>query len=217
VRGARPIAFAVLINDSVSDDALQLIATINKAAIDSLSDKYNPYLAFQAYSEATKSSKPLAARPFGFQSKIIQLDEAILDLSIGKGDAAREKARDRQSLYASEKGFRVVDIAAQMLHKTNQETEKGMERLFATDVKDIGLALTLVQLHMGRGNITGAINVMESLSSNLEPAQRYQPGLVGLLVALYEHQGRKQHVRKVLSEASEWSKNSDNPVSIVVH
>jgi len=36
-------------------------------------------------------------------------------------------------------------------------------------------------------------------------------------VALYEHQGRKQHVRKVLSEASEWSKTTDNPNSSILY
>lgn len=197
---------------SVSDEAVQVIAAVNKIAVESQAEEYNPYLAFQTYTEATKNATSLAARPFGFQSKILRLDEAILNLDIGKSNATQSKSTEYHNLYPSDKNINVVNAAAQTVNKTGKEVTKKIEQMFESNSVDVGLALTLVQLRMSSGNITGAISILESLFSKLEPEKRYQPGLVGLLVALYEHQGRKKHVRTALSEASEWWKQSSKPV-----
>jgi len=202
------------IADSVSDEAIQVIATINKIAVDSQTNEYNPYLAFQAYTEAAKNAKSLAARPFGFQSQLLRLDDAVLSLDIGKTNATQSKAIEYHNIYPSDNNINVIKAAAQTSKKTGKEVIKKIEQMFESNPIDVGLALTLVQLHMNSGNITGSVSTLESLLGNLEPDKRYQPGLVGLLVALYEHQGRKQHVRKILSEASEWWKKSPHPVCI---
>jgi signal recognition particle subunit SRP72 len=199
---------------SVSDEAVQVIATLNKIAVESQTEDFNPYAAYNSYIEATKNATSLAARPFGFQSKIIRLDEAVLNLNIGKPNATEAKAKEHSNLYPSDKTINVVKAAAQTVDKAGKEVVKKIVQMVEANPTDIGLALTLVQLRMNTGDITGSIHTVESLFAKLEPAERYQPGLVGLLVALYEHQGRKQHVRKILSEASEWWKQSPQPVCI---
>ncbi|KAF8533156.1 hypothetical protein BDD12DRAFT_919352 [Trichophaea hybrida] len=196
---------------NVSDEAVQVIATINKIAVDSQGEEYNPYLAFQAYTEATKNAKSLAARPFGFQSQLLHLDDAVLSLDIGKTNATQSKATEYHNIYPLDKNINVIKAAAQTSKKTGKEVIKKIEQMFESNPVDVGLALTLVQLRMSSGNTTGSVSALESLVSNLEPDKRYQPGLIGLLVALYEYQGRKQHVREILSEASEWWKRSHRP------
>lgn len=94
-----------------------------------------------------------------------------------------------------------------------KQTIDKIEKLFTENPKDVGLALTLTQLRMGRGNITGSIEAMEKLFKELDSEMKYQPGLVGLLVQLYQHQGRKEHMRRLLSEASDWWKQAEKPVS----
>ena len=193
---------------------MQVIATVNKIAVDSQADEYNPYLAFRAYSEATKNAVSLPARPFSFQSQLLRMDEAILNLDIGKLNAAQSQAAEYRKKYPQDENINVVSAAAQVSNKTGKEATKKIERMFASNPVDIGLTLTLVQLKMRSGNITGSISTLEALLSKLEEGQRYQPGLVGLLVALYEHQGRKQHVRRLLSEASAWWDRSSQLVCL---
>lgn len=77
--------------------------------------------------------------------------------------------------------------------------------------KDIGLALTLVQLKLRAGNVVGAIQTLDALFAALEPEQHYQPGLIGLQVALYQDQGRKQHIKDLLHQASTFWKSSSSP------
>ncbi|KAA8909169.1 hypothetical protein FN846DRAFT_1009456 [Sphaerosporella brunnea] len=196
---------------SVSDEAVLVVATINKIAIESQAEDFNPYAAYNSYIEATKNATSLAARPFGFQSKIIRLDEAVLNLNIGKTNATEAMVKGYHKVYPSDHLINVVQAAAGTVNKTGKDIIKKIEKLVEANPADIGLAFTLVQLRMQTGNITGSITTLESLLTELEPQARYQPGLVGLLVALYEHQGRKQHVRKILSEASEWWKQSPQP------
>jgi len=207
----------LILRESVDDEAIKVIATINKIAVETQADDYNPYLALKNFTEATKNTTSLTARPFGFQSKILKLDEAILDLDAGKSNASQSKATEYHNLYPADESVNVINAAARTVNKTGREVVKRIEQMFEANPIDVGLALTLIQLRMSTGNITGSISTLELLFSKLEPEKRYQPGLVGLLVALYEHQGRKQHVRKILSEASEWWKQSPQPVRQFVH
>lgn len=197
---------------TIKDEALRVVATVNKIAVDSQTKDYNPYLAFQTYNETIKAATSPKAQPFGFQARILAQDDAILSLNIGKTNEAQNKATRYHTVYPSEENFNAISAAAQTANKTGADVNKKLEKLVTANPTDIGLAVSLVQTRMSAGNITGSISVLESLFAALEPAKKFQPGLVGLLVKLYEHQGRKQHVRKILSEASEWWRSTPQPV-----
>jgi signal recognition particle subunit SRP72 len=197
---------------TIKDEALRVVATVNKIAVDSQTENYNPYLAFQTYNETIKAATSPKAQPFGFQARILAQDDAILSLNIGKTNEAQNKATRYHAVYPSEENFNAIWAAAQTANKTGADVNKKLEKLVTANPTNIGLAVSLVQTRMSTGNITGSISVLESLFAALEPAKKFQPGLVGLLVKLYEHQGRKQHVRKILSEASEWWRSTPQPV-----
>lgn len=74
---------------------------------------------------------------------------------------------------------------------------------------DAGTALLIAQLRLETGDITGAINVLESV---IEKTQSYVPGIVALLTTLYKSQGRKRHVAELLSKASDAELASSSPV-----
>ncbi|KAI5817418.1 signal recognition particle protein [Pyronema omphalodes] len=196
---------------TIKDEALRVVATVNKIAVDSQTEDYNPYLAFQTYNETIKAATSPKAKPFGFQARILAQDDAILSLNIGKTNEAENKATRYHAVYPSEENFNAIRAAAQTANKTSADVGKKLEKLVAANPTNIGLAVSLVQTRMSTGNITGSISVLESLFTALEPAKKFQPGLVGLLVKLYEHQGRKQHVRNILSEASEWWRSTPQP------
>lgn len=79
---------------------------------------------------------------------------------------------------------------------------------------DIALGLYVIQLQMGLGNITGAVETAEALLEEAgkkeEGDGRYSPALVGLLVALYRKQGRKK-APKQLDEAAQYWKDQPKP------
>jgi signal recognition particle subunit SRP72 len=193
---------------------LKVIATINQIAVKSQLDDYNPYLAYKIYKHAIDNATSLAARPFNFQSKIMDLNDSILNLDIGKTNATISNVKDYQIKYPSDDSINVVSAAAHVTNKTGKAVFTRLETMFKSNPKDVGLALILVQLCMSSGNITGATWILELLLTSLEPEKRYQPGLIGLLVAMYKHQGRSRHVRNLLSEASKWWMESPNPVYI---
>ena len=159
-----------------------------------------------------KQATTLASRPFGFQARLLHINVAILNLDIGKTNAAANKATEHHNLYPTDRNSNIVNAAAQTADKSGKGIEKKIQQMFETNHKDIGLALTLVQLRMDSGNVTGAIETMNKLFEHLESKFKYQPSLVGLFAALYAHQGRKKDVRKILSVASEWWLTQPNPV-----
>ncbi|KAI5800011.1 hypothetical protein EDC01DRAFT_613135 [Geopyxis carbonaria] len=198
-------------SENVSDDALKVISAINKISIMCQLKDFNPYLAWQQYNQATKQATSLASRPFDFQSHLLLLNEPIIDLGIGKTCAAEKKATAYHNSYATDNNINVVNAAAKTANMSGKDVTKKIEQMFLSNQKDIGLALTSIQLRMGAGNITGSIEILEKLFENLEPQMRYQPGLVGLMVALLDHQGRKKYMREILYKASEWWKNLSSP------
>ncbi|KAL7270622.1 Signal recognition particle subunit SRP72 [Rhizina undulata] len=197
-------------SQNLSDESLKVIATNNELAISSYLPEYNPHLALLT-SERVPDTTRGPSRPFQFQSRVLDRNKIVLDLDVGKTEAVKKESKKYHEAYPHDTFIGVINAAAHVGSKSGTEATKKVEALFAASPKDIGLALTLVQLRMSAGNITGGIEVLEKLLESLDDNATYQPGLIGLLVALYQHQGRKKHVRDVLSKASDWWKNSDKP------
>lgn len=186
---------------SITDASLKVIATNNEIAVASRLPDYNPHLSLIATAGSTTTSS--FSQPFRFQSWILGRNHAVLQLEAGKYQAAKKLATAHLRLCPDDEQTRVALAAAR---------QDSVEKLAERDPNDIGLALTLAQTRMRRGNITGAIQTLEKLRSVREDA-RHMPGVVGLLVGLYQAQGRRQHVKDVLSEASEWWKKASSPVN----
>lgn len=110
-----------------------------------------------------------------------------------------------------------------MRGETNHKAIKDLRSLLERRPKDVGLVLTIVQLFAGGGNTTSAINVLESSLRSLEEsisetdqAVRYNPGLISVLIALYQREGRKAHIKTELAKAaSYWRKQSQQPSSLL--
>ena len=114
----------------------------------------------------------------------------------------------------------VFTIAANSGGKTTQGVLKDVMKVLATekDKPNIAVSLYATQLYMGLGNTTGAIETMECLLNELEQKEgngkqgSYPPSLVGVLVALYRQQGRKNPPSHLYKAASYWS-SQPNPNS----
>ena len=181
---------------------MKVIATNNEIAITSRLPDYNPHLSLVTSAESATTS--VSSKAFLFQSRILDRNHAILELEAGKSQAAKKQALAHLQNYPHDSEASVILAAAR---------EGKVEKLVEKSPGDIGLSLTLAQLRMRSGNITGAIVAVENVISAAPEDQKYLPGVIGLLVGLYQHQGRRQHVKEILSKASEYWKNSPTPVN----
>ncbi|KAG0639989.1 hypothetical protein HOY80DRAFT_48284 [Tuber brumale] len=191
---------------SITDTSLKVVATNNEIAITSRLPDYNPHLSLITSAESATTS--VSSKAFLFQSKILDRNHAVLELEAGKVQAAKKQALAHLQNYPHDNEASVILAAAR---------EGKVEKLVKKSPGDLGLSLTLAQLRMRSRNITGAIAAVENVISTTTEDQKYLPGVIGLLVGLYQHQGRRQHVKDILSRASEHWKNSPTPNHPLLH
>lgn len=125
-----------------------------------------------------------------------------------------EKYPEDYSVSAVTTAAALHDSSLEIKHKS---TVKTLHSLINEKSGDIGLAFTAIQLYMKNKNIGGAIQVAHKLLQTLEndPAKRFMPGLVGVVVGLYVAQGRTTAVKEELDKASAYWRSTESPVCLV--
>ncbi|PCG93940.1 Tetratricopeptide-like helical [Penicillium occitanis (nom. inval.)] len=180
----------------------------------------NPYILHKQFHNAPEPEG--SDTFFKFQSDTLEANSHTLDLQVQKYDGvirSTTKALAQRPYPSTEPYDNLLSIynaAARVRGETNQKAIQDLRSLLDRRPKDIGLVLTIVQLYAGVGNTTSAINVLESSLRALEEsisesdqAVRYNPGLVSVLVALYQREGRKSHVKAELAKAASfWRQQS---------
>lgn len=188
---------------SIADTALRLIATNNEISAASRLPSYNPHVSLRAAVDAAASAASSStARPFRFQSRSLERNTAVLNLQAGKLGAVKTATAKHAEAYPNDYTNGVLRAAAVAGNLSGKEAENRIVKLLHADPADIGLALTLTQLQIRRNNTTGALQTLSTLSASLAPPERYQPGLIGLQVALHSHLGQRQHIKLLLHHAS---------------
>ncbi|KKA22547.1 Signal recognition particle protein [Rasamsonia emersonii CBS 393.64] len=166
---------------------------------------------------------------FEFQKNAIVGNSHSLDLLVQKFDGvirSTSKAlaqRPYPSTSSSDNILSVYNAAARVQDKTGQKAIQEIRPLLERRPKDVGLVLTVVQLYVAIGNITSAISAMENFMRILEESiaeadqdVRFSPGLVSVLVSLYQLEGRKNHIRAELGKAaSYWRQRPQQPTALL--
>ena len=158
---------------------------------------------------------PPTDRLFEVQESLVRQNATALDLLMHKfTGVASSTARQLQKVSQP-----TADRSANSISATNaaataqcQLGKLGVASILPLLEKrplDVGLALTVVQLYVLTKNHGAAIAMMESLFKRLdenktEEAQevRFMPGVVAVLVSLYQHEGRTAHVKRELAHAA---------------
>ena len=140
-------------------------------------------------------------------------NQVSLDLQVGKYKAVKKAGNGNKKAGAYLREDWYGDMYYWLGFAYDKTRKDALSALNSLSSSSIGLTLLMVQMKLEGGNITGAIETMHKLLAELPDEKKYLPGLVGLLVALYRQQGRKEDVRNLLSEASEYSKKTEQPVS----
>jgi len=187
----------------------------------------NPYVLYKLFHE-TPSPKQ-NDKLFDFQKSSFVANSHSLDLLAQKYDGvirSTTKAlaqRPSPSTSFSDNIISVYHAAARAQSQVGPQALKEIIPLPERRPKDLGLALTVVQLYMSMRNLTSAITTMENLLRNLEDSisehdqdERFNPGLVSVLVCLYQLEGRKYQIKsELVKAASHWKQKSGQPTSLL--
>ncbi|PKY02687.1 signal recognition particle protein [Aspergillus campestris IBT 28561] len=212
--------------DSISELSTRRIAQTNVTLVrDSAA---NPFLLYKGLDAAPEA--PENDRLFSFQDTISTENTHAADLLVQKYDGiirSTAKALSQAPWPSADARTNLLSVYNAAAHARGEPSPKALKAILpALDnrPKDLGLALTAVQLFVRAGNTTSAITTLERTLQHLEAAEdksvRFNPGLLGILVSLYKLEGRKTQIRAELAKAATYwrttpSNNQAPPTSLL--
>ena len=187
----------------------------------------NPFLAHQTFHSTPKI--PPGDKLFSYQSTSLESNRRTIDLQTFKFDgiaastAKTLKAHTGPSLSSEVLLASYFNASAQAKNESGRAAVRNIFPELAKRPNDIGLIVTLVQLHIINGDVTSAVDMVEGLFKRLEDLGgrevqdiRFHPTLVSLLISLYTHRGQKDGVKGELAKAAaHWRSRSDAPTSLL--
>ncbi|KAJ5745155.1 hypothetical protein N7520_010337 [Penicillium odoratum] len=231
----------VLIRQGKTEEAESLLKEISVEDIPELSTKkiacnniilarqttVNPYLLYKSLHETPDATAN--DRLFAFQDNALTGNSHATDLLVHKYDGmirSTAKGLSRSSCPSTEASTNLLSVYNAAAHAQGETGSKGLKKilpLLERRPKDLGLLLTVVQLYVNAGNTTSAITAVERSLHSLEESvseadqeARFNPGLLGVLVSLYQLEGRKLQIRSTLAQAAtHWRNKPEAPTSLL--
>ncbi|KAJ5271760.1 hypothetical protein N7497_003666 [Penicillium chrysogenum] len=186
----------------------------------------NPYILYKALHDTPDAINN--DRLFEFQDRDMVGNSHAADLLVQKYDgiirstAKAQSKRPSPSTDAITNLLSVFNAAARAQGETGPKALKQIVPLLERRPTDIGLILTVVQLYVSGGNTTSAITAMEQTLRSLEGSNesiRFNPGLLSILVSLYQREGRMVQIRTTLAQAASYwrAKPEPPPAASLLH
>ncbi|KPI37159.1 Signal recognition particle subunit srp72 [Cyphellophora attinorum] len=206
---------------SIADKESRTVAQSNSLLTSSRSD--NPFLLHKTLQTVPKLSA--GEQLFSYQAAAFASNKKTVDLAAMKYDGLSSTGQKKsaplltvESLLSSI--FRAAAIAE---NETSKAAARKVDAAFKKSSSDIGLALTLTQIHLLIGDTTSAVSTIQSLLHQLESSEeadikatRHNPGLISILVGLYRRLGRKADIKAELAKsAAYWRTQSNAPPSLL--
>lgn len=187
----------------------------------------NPYLLYKALHETPDAIDN--DRLFAFQDNALTGNSHATNLLVQKYDGmirSTAKGLSKSFCPSTEASTNLLSVYNAAAHARGETGSKGLNKilpLLERRPKDIGLLLTVVQLYVNAGNTTSAITAVERSLKSLEESvaeadqdARFNPGLLSVLVSLYQLEGRKLQIRSTLAQAaSHWRNKPEAPTSLL--
>ncbi|KAJ5702041.1 hypothetical protein N7488_009589 [Penicillium malachiteum] len=231
----------VLIRQGKTEEAESLLEEISVDNISELSTKriarnnivlarqteVNPYLLYKSLHETPEAVNN--DRLFGFQDNTLLGNSHAADLLVQKYDGmirSTAKGLSKSSCPSAEASTNLLSVYNAAGHAQGQTGPKGLKQilpLLERRPKDLGLLLTVVQLYVSVGNTTSAVTAVERSLRALEESisetdqeARFNPGLLSVLVSLYQLEGRKIQIRTILAQAASfWRNKPEAPAGLL--
>ncbi|OJJ70880.1 hypothetical protein ASPBRDRAFT_594660 [Aspergillus brasiliensis CBS 101740] len=233
----------VLLRQGKSEEAQSVLEEISVSDISELSTKKiaqtnitlargttttNPFALYKALHEIPESSD--SDKLFEYQDNLATGNSYSADLLVQKYDGiirSTSKALAQSAYPSTEPRANLLSVYNAAAHARGETGTKALKRILSAldkRPKDLGLALTAVQLYVGAGNTTSAITTLERTLqlldesiSEQDKAVRFSPGLLSILVSLYKLEGRKVQIRTELAKAATYwqSQATEPPASLL--
>ncbi|GCB23541.1 signal recognition particle subunit SRP72 [Aspergillus awamori] len=228
----------VLLRQGKSEEAQSVLEEISVSDIPELSTKKiaqtnitlargttttNPFALYKALHEIPDSTD--SDKLFEYQDNLATGNSYAADLLVQKYDGiirSTSKALAQAAYPSTEPRANLLSVYNAAAHARGETGTKALKRILSAldkRPKDLGLALTAVQLYVGAGNTTSAITTLERTLqlldesiSEQDKAVRFNPGLLSILVSLYKLEGRKVQIRTELAKAATyWQAQAAEP------
>lgn len=164
------------------------------------------------------------AKLFSYQSSVLVRNASVVDLQAHKTNGVRDRTRKvlEQARHPTTRSdintVSVVNAAAETRGVADKDLLRELVALYKKRPDDVGLVVTILQLHLRRKNTGAALSVLESFFCRLDRSEveqdgdvRFSPGLVALAVSLMRAQKRDASAKSELVKAATYWR--DRPVA----
>ncbi|CAI7618279.1 unnamed protein product [Penicillium glandicola] len=183
----------------------------------------NPYILYKALHDTPDATNN--DRLFEFQDRDLLGNSHAADLLVQKYDGiirSTVKARSKRPSPSTDAITNLLSVYNAAAHAQGETGPKALNKvvpLLERRPTDLGLLLTVVQLYVSSGNTASAITAIERTLHSLEGSNesvRFNPGLLSVLVSLYQLEGRTVKIRTTLAQAaSYWRTQPESPASLL--
>ncbi|PNY28030.1 Signal recognition particle subunit SRP72 [Tolypocladium capitatum] len=164
------------------------------------------------------------AKLFSYQSSVLACNASLVDLQAHKTKGVRDRTRKvlEQARHPTTRpevnAVSLVNAAAETQGVADKDLLRELVALYKKRPDDVGLVVTIMQLHLRRNNTGAALSVLESFFSRLDRFEderdgdvRFSPGLVALAVTLMRAQKMDASAKSELVKAATYWR--DRPVA----
>jgi signal recognition particle subunit SRP72 len=211
---------------SISEASTRVVAQNN--ALAAMAHHDNPYLTKRLFDSVSIISE--SEKLFEHQASILRRNRYAVDLQAHKYDGVAKSSANillnapSPTISPFINNISTVNAASHTRCQSSQSSLKQMLSLLEQRPTDVGLLLTIIQLHVLANNSGSAITILEAflkrVGESTSPSAldiRFAPGLIALLVSLYRLEGRKRSIEAALKKAaSYWREKSSPPKELLV-
>ncbi|CAG8463295.1 8731_t:CDS:10 [Paraglomus occultum] len=186
------------------DITISAVASNNLAALKKDQDVFDSSRKLRS-----ASSKSLETKLFKKQRRTICTNEALIQLYMQKYAASQEAARRILQIDPADDSHYILLAAVSYRQKKTTKAIQDLQEFAKEKPKSLLIHFALVQLQLQQSNVTAAIATLNTyLTAIGECADKYRPGVVGLLVWLYEQAGLSDKSIEALEKAEKFWKAS---------
>jgi signal recognition particle subunit SRP72 len=195
--------------DAVADLSTRAVAQSNLLLSSNSQD--NPFLTHKTFNSTP--TIPESDRLFSYQSVPHASNRRTIDLQALKYNGMKSSSKSTAESAISPESLLSSVFSAAAAAK-NEVSKAAIHKVLPELTKrptDVGLIMTIVQMYVLTNNIPAATDLMDTffkrlgdLPSESEAALRHNPGLVAILISLYQTQGRRTAIKQELAKAASY-------------
>ncbi|KAI9024759.1 hypothetical protein DFJ74DRAFT_666201 [Hyaloraphidium curvatum] len=189
-----------ILRAKVTDPLLTAIASAN-----ALSSR-GPHNDLLGSAKRFKSAltEPALAKMAAYQRRPVDVDDALVSLWTNKPAEAKSKVQQLASKYGEDDLAAAAAVGLSVLDRKPQKTLEALREAVAKRPKSLRLRLSLCQALVEQSDFSGALESLQALVSDSRSAsdKALLPGLMKLLVLLYEKQDQPDKALALMEEVA---------------